>query len=447
MNGRIYVAGGLAFAVTISATVASLEIYDPTSNTWTSGADMPTARAILAASAAKEDLFFIGGGSEALGTRDTSVVESYNPTTNTWTRRADMPTPRVALTVSMANGLIYAIGGGFAVGHLATVEVYDPLKDAWSERTPMPTARWGVTSGLIGRKIYVFGGSTGRGTGHNSLSSNEAYTTAVAAAELELQSVDATDGTYTSADMLTIDTTIMNSGTAGSGMFSIDYYASTDNVISEDDILLATENIGDIAMGATLNHQAMVGVSAIVVAGDYFIGAIITFTDGNTADNSNVDATAVTFLGLFFINAGLNDAWVHPGAPLQGFFFTVFPDLGFLFFAWFTFDSVPPGLGVPPAEFGANDQRWVSGLGAIAGDSVTISVELTSGGVFNASDPEATQEMNYGTITIVFINCDEALLTYNFPGLGLMGQMTLSRVLTDNVALCNALNAELQMMQ
>ena len=270
---------------------------------------------------------------------------------------------------------------------------------------------------------------------------------AAASAELDLQSVDATAGTYASADMLTIDTTIMNSGTAGSGMFSIDYYASTDNVISEDDILLASENIGDIAMGATLNHQAMVGVSAIVVAGDYFIGAIITFTDGNAADNSNVDATAVTFLGLFFINAGLNDAWVHDGAPLQGFFFTVFPDIGFLFFAWFTFDSVPPDETVPPAEFGANDQRWVSGLGAIVGDSVTISVELTSGGVFNASEPEATQEKNYGTITIVFINCDEALLTYNFPSLGLMGQMTLHRVLTDNVPLCQVLNAELQMMQ
>ena len=233
----------------------------------------------------------------------------------------------------------------------------------------------------------------------NSFMNGRITVQAAVGAELDLQSVDATDGTYASADMLTIDTTIMNSGTAGSGMFSIDYYASPDNVISEDDILLASENIGDIAMGATLNHQAMVGVSAIVVAGDYFIGAIITFTDGNTADNSNVDATAVTFLGLFFINAGLNDAWVHDGAPLQGFMFTVFPATGFLFFAWFTFDSVPPGPGVPPAVFGANDQSWVSGLGQILGDSVTISVELTSGGVFNASEPEATQEKNYGTRT------------------------------------------------
>jgi N-acetylneuraminic acid mutarotase len=319
MNGRIYVAGGWVFATIFSGTVASLEIYDPTSNTWTSGADMPTARAILAASAAKEDLFFIGGGSVALGTLDSSVVESYNPTTNTWTRRADMPTPRGALTVTMANGLIYAIGGGFNVVHLARVEVYDPLKDAWSERTSMPTARWGVTSGLIGRKIYVFGGSTGRGVGHNSLSNNEAYTTK-----------------------------------------------------------------------------------------------------------------------SFGINAAINDAWVSADAPLQGFFFTVFPDSGFFFLSWFTFDALIP-IGDDTAVFGADDQRWVSGGDFYSGNSVTVSVELTSGGIFNGSIPLSTQGPGYGTITITFINCSEALLTYDFPSVGLSGQMTLTRVLPDNVALCLAL--------
>ncbi len=144
----------------------------------------------------------------------------------------------------------------------------------------------------------------------------------------------------------------------------------------------------------------------------------------------------------FTINAGLNDAWVSADAPFQGFFFTVFPELGLFFLAMFTFDSVPPGPGVPPAVFGAVDQRWVSGVSAYFGNSVTINVELTSGGIFNASEPLATQESGYGTITIVFINCNEALLTYDFPTLGLSGQMTLTRAVPDNVALCEALNTQ-----
>ena len=137
---------------------------------------MPTARAVLAASVANKEVFFIGGGSAALGALDTSTVESYDPVTNTWTHWADMPTPRGTLTAATVNGLIYAIGGGFNIGQVATVEVYDPLLNIWSERTDMSAARWGVTSGVIGRKIYVLGGSTELGVGHNSLSTNEVYT-------------------------------------------------------------------------------------------------------------------------------------------------------------------------------------------------------------------------------------------------------------------------------
>ena len=141
----------------------------------------------------------------------------------------------------------------------------------------------------------------------------------------------------------------------------------------------------------------------------------------------------------FRINAGLNDAWVSADAPLQGFFITVFEGLEAVFLSWFTFDSIPPDDGVA-AVFGAADQRWVTGLGLYSGNSVTISVELTSGGVFNASVPLATQQVAYGTITIVFRSCTEAILTYNFPSVGQSGQMTLTRVLPDNVALCEALN-------
>ena len=156
----------------------------------------------------------------------------------------------------------------------------------------------------------------------------------------------------------------------------------------------------------------------------------------NTFMNGRI--TALSEEAIFQINAGLNDAWVSADASLQGLIFTVYEDLGLFFLSWFTFDFLPPDTGVT-AVFGAADQRWVSGLGAYSGDSVTINVELTSGGVFNASDPMATQEGNYGTITIVFINCNEAMLTYEFPLAELSGQMTLTRAVPDNVALCEAL--------
>ncbi|NNL95754.1 MAG: hypothetical protein HKO64_09050 [Xanthomonadales bacterium] len=159
-----------------------------------------------------------------------------------------------------------------------------------------------------------------------------------------------------------------------------------------------------------------------------------TFVFTVSSDNPNVRFKMVTEPT---INAGMNDAWVSADAPLQGFFFTYYPQANIFFLSWFTFDSVIPGG--PSAVFGAADQRWVTGVGTPDGNKVTISVELTSGGVFNDSDPTATQTPNYGTITIEFINCNEALMTYNFPSLGLSGEMTLTRVLTSNVPLCQEL--------
>jgi plastocyanin len=158
--------------------------------------------------------------------------------------------------------------------------------------------------------------------------------------------------------------------------------------------------------------------------------------------HSNMTGTIIVeeAAAAFNINAGLNDAWVSDDAPFQGLFFTVFEDISFFFLSWFTFDSVAPGSGAT-ATFRAADQRWVTGGGIFSGDSVTVNVELTSGGIFNASDPLATQEGNYGTITVQFISCNEAILTYNFPSVGLSGQMTLHRVVTDNVALCEMLAA------
>jgi len=289
-------------------------------------------------------------------------------------------------------------------------------------------------------------------------------------AELAVTAFNAENGSFAAGQEITLDTTIQNSGDADSGAVTLDYYAMPEGAgatsqslqssgqtgtgksgtglesIPDGALLLGSANIANIAMGDSVNHQAMVEVPGTIPPGTYIIGVTLNFADGNAANNDRTDSTAVTLLGVFVINAGLNDAWVNADAPFQGFFFTVFPDLSLFFAAWFTFDSVVPD-GSATAVFGAPDLRWVTASGFYSGDSVTLNVELTTGGIFNDSDPEAEQTPNYGTITIKFLNCNEAEVTYNFPSLGLSGQMILTRVVGDNIPLCEALNAELQAMQ
>lgn len=144
-------------------------------------------------------------------------------------------------------------------------------------------------------------------------------------------------------------------------------------------------------------------------------------------------------INSFRVNAGLNDAWVSVAAPFQGMFITVFPDLGLIFIAWFTFDSVVPS-GDAAAVFGAADQRWITALGVFDGNRAELKAELTSGGGFNASTPTPVQDTDYGTINLIFKDCAEALVEFDFPAASESGQFPIHRVVEDNVTLCETLN-------
>ncbi len=138
------------------------------------------------------------------------------------------------------------------------------------------------------------------------------------------------------------------------------------------------------------------------------------------------------------INAGLNDAWVSPDAPLQGLFITYFPVLNVVFLSWFTFDSQPPPVEAV-AAFGAPDQRWVTAVGTVNGNRVEMKAELTTGGVFNTSDPVPVQDTDYGTIKLEFSGCKAGKLTFDFPSAGESGEFNIQRAVESNADLCEAL--------
>ena len=138
------------------------------------------------------------------------------------------------------------------------------------------------------------------------------------------------------------------------------------------------------------------------------------------------------------INAGMNDAWYDPSTPGQGFFFNVFPELGLMFIAWFTYDvNRPPGNVT--ATVGEPGHRWVTGLGAYAGDTANISLERTQGGVFDSGTPAVTQTADYGSLDLEFHDCSTATATYSIPSAGVSGTISLQRIVGDNVPLCESL--------
>jgi len=143
----------------------------------------------------------------------------------------------------------------------------------------------------------------------------------------------------------------------------------------------------------------------------------------------------------FRINAGLNGSWFNPMTGGQGFFVDVFPQIEQVFFAWFTYDTVLPEAD-DTAIIGSSGHRWLTAQGTYSGDSTTMDVFLSSGGLFD--DPRETSIETFGSVTLTFSSCTQGSLEYEFPGPGLSGTVTMERVFVDqlNVALCDALDSE-----
>jgi hypothetical protein len=67
-----------------------------------------------------------------------------------------------------------------------------------------------------------------------------------------------------------------------------------------------------------------------------------------------------------------------------------------------------------------------------------LQVNLKAGGVFDSAVPAPDPNEPVGSITIVWTGCNEGLLTYDLPGLGLAGDIPIERIVLDNVPACEA---------
>jgi len=151
IDGLLYVAGGYD-----NGTVGTLEVYNPATNTWATKSPMPTPTESRGA-VVNGILYVIGGNASGYA---TNVVETYNPATDTWSYKSSMPTPRCHLGVVAFNGLIYAMGGTDTSGDVnySTMEVYNPALDRWTSAASMPTPRTYLGTAVVNNQVWAIGG-------------------------------------------------------------------------------------------------------------------------------------------------------------------------------------------------------------------------------------------------------------------------------------------------
>jgi N-acetylneuraminic acid mutarotase len=160
----IYFTGGMNVSRTIDeGTTYALDLNNQAAG-WARKADMPNPRNHVAA-ASLNGFFYVIGGQH--GQEDAQVsqseVDRYDPSTDTWTKVASLPSGRSHITSATFtyDGRIIVIGGETASGTpQRTVYDYDPATNKWGLLGNLPAARSTMVAGIINGKLYT---ATGNG--------------------------------------------------------------------------------------------------------------------------------------------------------------------------------------------------------------------------------------------------------------------------------------------
>lgn len=189
-DGRVLVAGG-GTASGVPAGGDAL-LYNPHTNSWAATGPMVKPSRFASMLRLPDGRILVAGGipvKEQSALQTTANVEIYQPTSNTWTAAASLAQARYAFTLALlANGQAMAVGGArdwdsqwTENSFVREIEVYDPAANRWriagelprprafAASTQLPDGRWWVSGGQAGQTGATFWADTWLIQHHHSI--------------------------------------------------------------------------------------------------------------------------------------------------------------------------------------------------------------------------------------------------------------------------------------
>lgn len=113
-------------------------------------------------------------------------------------------------------------------------------------------------------------------------------------ADLSITVLDARSGTYGPTDTLDVTSKIKNVGELDSNSYRITFYASTNTQITTSDYVLNSWSMDALSPNEEHHYNFPNVLSEGIPIGEYYIGAILTVSDSNSANNISYDPIRVT---------------------------------------------------------------------------------------------------------------------------------------------------------
>ena len=175
-NGQVLIAGGVGG----TSILASAELYDPIAGTFSVTGSMHDARQGHTATLLPDGRVLVTGGDDNSATAYTvATAEIYDPSTGTFTVTGNMTTPRMGhAAVLLTNGKVLIMGGQnfYTSGILQSTELYDPAAGSFTAGSNMTTPRSNhAATRLSTGNVLITGGEQRSGAALVPLATAEVY--------------------------------------------------------------------------------------------------------------------------------------------------------------------------------------------------------------------------------------------------------------------------------
>ncbi|MEU7867124.1 kelch repeat-containing protein [Dactylosporangium sp. NPDC049140] len=164
-TGKVLVAGGADAA---AGALARAALYDPAAKTWAATGSLGTGRRLHTVTLLGTGKVLVTGGiggAAAFPAPGLATAELYDPATGTWTATGALHTARWGHSAALVGDKVLVAGGtttrsGQSVRALRSAELYDPATGEWTEVGPMTDARSGHPAVVLQNgRVLVAGGT------------------------------------------------------------------------------------------------------------------------------------------------------------------------------------------------------------------------------------------------------------------------------------------------